>query len=314
MPEGTWPLLLLAALALVAGWLESRTARADGVLLRAHPYRRLLWVVTPSRNAAAVTFDTRVDATALVAYLERADAAFGAHLTHAVVAAVLAGLAEVPRMNRFVVGQRLYQRRGEWVTFSMKRSRLDPKAKLAMVKLRGVPGESFRELVGRIDAEIGVQRSDAVTHEDREYGWFDRFPRVVLQVAVRLLRWLDARSLLPAGFVEGDGLFTSVVVANLGSLGMGPAYHHLYEWGNCPLFLTVGAIEPQPVVVDGRLEIRPVLPLRWTYDERIDDGLNARFGIDAVVAVLEHPDERLGCLASDGADRVPIDRGRVAPG
>lgn len=304
--DGTWVGLGIAATLLGAlAWLETRTARPDGDPVRAHPYRRMLWVITPGRNAAAVTFDSAVDATALLAFLKE-ERVPGAHLTHAVVAACLAGLAEAPRMNRFVAGQHLYQRRGEWVTFSMKRGRLDPKAKLAMVKLRGRPGETFPELVARIEADIGEQRSGAVTHEDREYGLFDRLPRPVLTVAHAALRWLDGHHLLPGSFLEGDGLYTSVVVANLGSLGMGPAYHHLYEWGTCPLFLTVGAIEDRAVVRDGQVVIRPILPLRWTFDERIDDGLNARFGIDAVVAVLEHPRERL-------APGVALDARRRAP-
>ena len=120
--------------------LELKTSRPDGTVLKVHPYRRLLVFITPGRAQSTVSFDTYVDAEALLAYVEDADEAFGAHLTHAVVAAVFTALAEVPRMNRFIAGRRLYQRDGEWLTFSMKRKKLDRDAKISMVKLKLQPG------------------------------------------------------------------------------------------------------------------------------------------------------------------------------
>jgi hypothetical protein len=294
---------VLIALTLALALAEAKTSRPDGVLLRPHPYRRLLAYITPTRAHATVTFDTVVDAGPLVAWLDQQGP--DVHLTHAVVGACFAALCEVPRMNRFVTGRRLYQRRGEWITFSMKRKRLDRDARIAMVKLGLRPGETFRDLCARIDASIGEQRSDAPTHEDREYRLFDALPRPALRLAVGVARWLDEHNLLPGWFIEPDGLYTSIVVANLGSLGMAPAYHHLYEWGNCPLFLAVGAIEDGVAAVDGRVVVRKQLHLRFTYDERIDDGLNAKFGIDAVVRALTDPRSVLGEGALDRSRPVP---------
>jgi len=50
-----------------------------------------------------------------------------------------------------------------------------------------------------------------------------------------------------------------------------------------------GAIEERPVVVDGELTTEKILPIRWTYDERIDDGLTASHGIASVKSALEDP-------------------------
>ncbi|MCA9491749.1 MAG: 2-oxo acid dehydrogenase subunit E2 [Myxococcales bacterium] len=297
---------------LVGAWalLKARSSRADGHVLRVHPYRRLLWFITPSRAQASVSFDMTLDATELVAWLEEAHPVCGAHMTHAVVAACFTALAEQPRMNRFVAGHRLYQRHGEWITFSMKRKRLDREAKVAMVKLRLEPGETFLQLCQRMEGVIGEQRSGVRTHEDAEYGLFDALPNALLELVVPLARWLDAHHLLPGFFIEGDGLFTSLVVANLGSLGMPAASHHLYEWGTCGLFVVVGKAEPVPVVEDGQVVVRQRLQLRWTFDERIDDGLNARAGLDAVRRVLEHPRAELWGEAPDGSTAPALDRGR----
>ena len=115
------------------------------------------------------------------------------------------------------------------------------------------------------------------------------FPRPVLQFGAWVLRTADHYNLLPGWYIDGDPLFTSIFVANLGSLGMGPGYHHLFEYGTCPLFIMVGKVEQRVVVVDGQAVIRPILPVRFTYEERIEDGLNARFGIDKFIEILQDP-------------------------
>ena len=47
------------------------------------------------------------------------------------------------------------------------------------------------------------------------------------------------------------------------------------------------------MVEDGEIVVRPRMPIRWSYDERIDDGLTARKGLDAVVEALEKPERFL---------------------
>ena len=89
-------------------------------------------------------------------------------------------------------------------------------------------------------------------------------------------------------------MFSSAVVSNLGSLKTDAAFHHLYEHGNCPLFLVVGRVRPTPVVHDGEIQIRQILPLRWTFDERIEDGLYAGRSAELLRRRLEDPVHHLG--------------------
>ncbi len=308
------PLAALAGLLAALVLAELKTSRPDGTPVgRVHPYRRLMPFVMRSRNESICYYDDLVPADRLLEYVARVRERFEVDVTHCLVAAAAVAFGTCPTMNRFVAGRRLYQRRRIDVTFSMKRKALDREAKLSAVKIEVRPGETFRDLCGRIDRAIGVERSGETTYADREFALFHRLPRAVLDAAVLLFRWLDRRNLLPGGFIEGDGMYTSVFVANLGSLGMGPAYHHLYEWGTCPLFLMAGRIEERPVVEGGAVVARRVLPLRWSYDERIDDGLNSRFGMEAVRKALEDPFTYLGCLDERGADaRALVEAGTAA--
>ena len=99
-------------------------------------------------------------------------------------------------------------------------------------------------------------------------------------------------------------MFTSIFIANLGSIGMKPGYHHLYEWGNSPLFLMFGKVEEKVIVEDGAMTPARVLPVRFSFDERIEDGLTAQGGIDVLLSVLEDPEQWLG--SPDGDDRPMV--------
>ena len=298
----------IVASCLLVGWLlvNLPRRRCDGSLVRgAHPYRKMMPFLMPGRNESIVLYDDFADAAKLESYLARLRHTRGvdADVTHCLVAAVAQSLGAHPELNRFVVGKRLYQRDAAAVTFSMKRKRLDRAAKLAAVKVRLSGTESFEEICRVINERVGAERSEAETFADKEVGLLTRLPRPVLGLCLRVLRWLDYHNLAPASFIEQDPFYASAFIANLGSLGMNAGYHHLYEYGTCPLFMTVGSIEERPWVVDGEIVVRRVLPIRWSYDERVDDGLTAKQGMDAVRDRLEHPERYFGQLVAAPSPR-----------
>lgn len=279
--------LIIIALFLVA---ELKTSRADGEIIRKmHPYRRIMSFIMPTRNESLVFFDEYIDAGNLLAFLEKKNEEFPVDITHCLLGALFIALRENPEMNRFVVGRRLYQRKDITVTFSMKRIKKNKKAKLAAVKIVAKPDFKFRELCASVQSNINVERSDETTYADKELGFFFHIPRPILRFCVGFFRVLDYYNLLPPAFIANDALYTSIFLANLGSLDMKAGFHHLYEWGNCPLFAMVGKIEERPVCIDGQVLARKMLHVRFTFDERIDDGLTARGGIETFRQVLEDP-------------------------
>ncbi len=285
----------------------AKKSRPDGTYIkRVHPYRRLMWHIMPTRNESICYLDFEVPAAGMLAYLKKARPKFGANVTHLAVASLNLVLARSPEMNRFVVGKRLYQRKERIFSFSMKRKRLDAKSKIAIVHTPIPDEETFAHLCERINDKIDHQRSGKKTGTDIEYGLFNLLPRPVLSAAVALMRWLDAHNLLPGFFIRGDALYASGFIANLGSLGMAPVYHHLYEWGTCSWFVTVGRVEKGPILRGGELVIDRKFQIRAAYDERIDDGLTARAGLEDFIAMLTDPEPWFGCVAEDGSDDLPM--------
>ena len=282
---------------LFVGWIfvNLPRRRCDGDLITTlHPYRRMLAFVMPRSNDSTVYFDDYVKADKLLDYIKRCRKKFHIDLTHCVVQACNIGLRENPRMNQFVAGQRLYRRNHKAITFSIKRQKMNKEAKVSAVKMKIPDDQSFETLCGRINEKIGIERSDEETYVDKELGIFFMLPRFAVRWAMNIVRWADYHNLLPKSFIESDAFFTSIFIANLGSVGMRAGYHHLYEYGTCPLFIMVGMIEDRPMVVDGEVVVQKILHIRFTYDERIDDGLTSRYGIESVRNALENPEEYFG--------------------
>lgn len=269
--------------------------RFDGTLARdVPPYRRIVPFLMRGRNESAVYFEQTLDLGRAEPFLDDFNARHrerGLRATpfHLLLGALPRVMEEWPHLNRFVSGQRLYQRDGVWLSFAAKK-RMDRDAPLQVVKQRFEPDEPFETMVARLAGEVTVARSDARSHVDKELDLFLRLPRFVLSPLVRLVRWLDFYNLAPRLLLESDPMYASVFVANLGSVKLGAAYHHLYEWGNCPIFVTVGTVERAALVDDdGQVAVRTVVRLRYSYDERIEDGFYCARALDRLRELIEDP-------------------------
>jgi hypothetical protein len=116
----------------------------------------------------------------------------------------------------------------------------------------------------------------------------------ILRVAFRVILALDDWNLLPRRFTRDDPMFVSLFLANLGSAGVSDAYHHLYEYGNCSLFGAMSAPGRVPFVEGGAVVAREALRVRWSFDERINDGFYSARSLAMVQRLLEDPVRFLG--------------------
>lgn len=264
--------------------------RKDGRLVRDVPaYRRIMPHLMRGRNEAAVYFEQRIDAEPVLAFVERWNASGRPRITffHVFMWALVEMFDEYPRVNRFTRGGRLYERDGIWVSFSAKK-RMDDESPVVVIKRRVEPGRPFEELVETLAEDVRVGRSDEKSYVDKELGAVLKLPEPVLSLGVRLLMWLDVWNLLPHAYVKNDPMYATVFVANLGSLKLDAAYHHLYEYGTIPAFVTIGRAEKRPVVDStGNVSARTEIALRWTFDERVEDGLYCAHALDSLARRLE---------------------------
>lgn len=270
-------------------------SRSDGDLVRKLSLtRRIMPYLMPTRSESIVFFEQKADVTETLPFLDSFRQATGlrATLTHLVIWAVVQTLKERPRLNRFVAGGKLYQRREISVSASLKKAK-DDRHPVVVVKRVIDPHWTFEEIVRKLEESFQEGRSERLSGTDRELQFFLKLPSPLLSLAVKLQKLLDAYNLLPSFFYRSDPLYASVFIANLGSLGMDAAYHHLFEYGNIPIFILAGRVKKEPLVQDDQLVVRPLLTLRYSFDERIEDGLYCFKALERLRKRLEHPNQFL---------------------
>jgi 2-oxoacid dehydrogenases acyltransferase (catalytic domain) len=249
--------------------------------------RRMLPFLIPERNGAAVYFEQIVDVTRTLAFIEARGKKVS--LFQIVLAAMVRTFVERPDLNRFVASGKRRQRAKIELSFAIKRAMRDD-AGLTTTKVAFEPDDDLDRVGDRMALPIREGRAGKKTTSDVEMDWFTRLPAFMLRLIMLLQRWLDALNLLPSAMIRSDPLYTSMFFTNLGSVGLDSAYHHLFEYGTCPFFVAVGKVKKAVLVgEDGAPVVRDVVSLKYSFDERIVDGLYCARSLDVFQRYLEDP-------------------------
>ena len=83
--------------------------------------------------------------------------------------------------------------------------------------------------------------------------------------------------------------FGSIMVTNIGTFGLSYGMVALFPIGKIPAVVTMGKIEEKPIVIDGEIKIRKMLPLTGTFDHRIVDGAQAGALTESAMRHLNNP-------------------------
>jgi hypothetical protein len=261
--------------------------RPDATLVRdLSPMRRFMPHISPRRNESLFYMMQEIEVEAALEYLEKRNRERPPErpvtLFHLLLRATAHAVAMRPGVNRFVKAGRLWQRDGEWLTFSAKREIVDGSPMLT-IKRRFDPGESLDAMVDAVYDRLSFGRSGRKTTSDKEMGLLLRLPNFLIGLILSAARKADDWGLLPRSMIDADPLFTSVFLANLGSIHYPAGFHHLWEYGTASIFGVMGRIEP---AANGRRKIA----MAWTYDERIEDGLYSYYALECIREAIEQPE------------------------
>jgi hypothetical protein len=262
--------------------------RSDATPVRdLSPMRRFMPYVSPRRNDSLFYMMQSIGVDAALEHLEKRNRERPPDrpitLFHLFLRSCGHALHLRPGVNRFVKAGRLWQRDGEWITFSAKRELKDGSPMLTIKRRFRPTQESLDEMVDAIYDRLRAGRAGRKTASDREMGLLLRLPGPAIRLALWLARLGDRLGLLPRAMIDSDPLFTSVFIANLGSIDYPAGFHHLWEYGTASLFGVLGRIETGP---DGRRRVS----VAWTYDERIEDGLYSYYTLEGIRERIEHPE------------------------
>ena len=268
--------------------------RYDGRKLRTiQPMLKVMPYIMEKRSDACNTFSDSVDVSK-VDELVRAKVRSGKtnfSILHILLAAYVRTVSQRPAINRFVSGQKIYSRNNILVNMTIKRD-MAIDSPDTCVKIEFEPTDTLDDVYEKFNTT--VENALAQSSDDSEIDTVAKLlsfiPGGLLKFAVRTLRSLDYVGLLPKALNLVSPFHGSMIITSMGSLGIKPIYHHLYDFGNLPVFLSYGA-KRTVVGVDtkGNITKKKYIDLKVVTDERICDGYYYASCFKFIKRYIENP-------------------------
>ena len=270
--------------------------RSDGRKIRTlAPMAQITAFFQVERNTCSNLFEESFEITHIERYIrqKRKEGLTDFGITHVLLAAYVRGVAKYPQLNRFISGQKVYSR-GEDIQYCMVvKKEMTVDSPDTSIKVHLNPRDTAVDVYHKLNAAIeGVKATQELDSSlDNLIGYLNLIPSVVLKFTVWLLKLLDYFGLLPKFLLELSPFHGSLFFTSMGSLGIKPIYHHLYDFGNLPVFGAFGckrrALE---VEEDGSVVQKKYIDVKFVLDERIVDGYYYAAFFKHYRSILRHPE------------------------
>lgn len=269
--------------------------RKDGIWLKDIPaMNRIMPSLMPNRADNEAHISIEIDSRPLNAYLEKLNEGRTTDkytFFHLISAAIGKAFVLRPRMNRFIVGSKLYQRRDVTIAFTIKKQFSDH-AQEALAFFTYDPKETLDTFHEKIMRQIHIGKSDV--EKDTSTGAMDivsKLPQWLITCIVKFVLWLDKHGWAPQFLIGSDPNHAAIFLSNLGSIGLPGGYHHLVNWGTNSCFVVIGKkYMKMDYLKDGTEDLHEVIPIGITLDERIADGYYYSKTVALVQELLKHPE------------------------
>ena len=256
-----------------------RGDRKDGRLLRSiEPIAIFSLYIMNTRNDANNSVSDSVDLSAIEKYVhqKRKEGFEGFNAMYVLAAAYVRVVSQKPGINRFINGHRIYARNNIEVSMMVKKS-IALNAPETMFKFFFKPEYTVNEVYKDMHEKITAYQNAPDAEENDDLAGFlnlvTKFPRFLLRFVMKLLYWLDYHGWIPLSLLELSPFHGSLVLSSMGSLGVPSVFHHLYNFGNVPMFITFSTNRHKnELKPDGSIIKRHFLDYNITMDDRICDG------------------------------------------
>ena len=268
--------------------------RKDGRLVRtAQPMNKMMAFIMKDRSDALNSFADEMDVTETDAFCKQmiADGYDGFSFLHIMLAAYVRVISQKPALNRFISGQRIYARNNIEVNMTIKKD-LQEDSPDTCISVVFEPDDTVIDVYEKFNAAVmkEKEKEDLDSGFDKTAGTLASLPRPILRATVRLLFWMDYHGWLPKFLTDLSPFHGSMIITSMGSLGIKPIYHHIYNFGNLPVFISYGVKRTvYKIKRDGSTEQRRMMDLKVVTDERICDGFYYASAFKMIRRLVEHP-------------------------
>jgi hypothetical protein len=151
------------------------------------PYRRIMPYIMPGRNEAAIYYQFTLDLTHALPLLEKLNQQ--SELRYTVFQLFLRAatfiITQNPRLNRYVLGKRFFQRKKIFFSFAAKKA-FNENAPLVVIKMEFSPDETLAQMVTRLQNRLAEHRSTTKSYTDRELKLVLMLPRFLIRFLLSL--------------------------------------------------------------------------------------------------------------------------------
>lgn len=269
---------------------DGRRVRGVGIITQVSSY------IMATRQDASNHIRDRVEVSDIDRYIQekRAEGYKNMGFMHVFLAAYVRAVAKYPGINRFIAGQKIYSR-GNDIQFSMVvKNSMSLDGEESCLKLHLTPYDTIYDIYDKLDAEIVRIKKNPVGDSDFDKiaKLFTLVPSILMSFIVLILRVLDYFGLLPGFLLEVSPFHSSVFFTSMASLGINPIVHHLYNFGNMPVFCSFGTkYTENETDREGNVERRKYIDYTFNTDERIVDGFYYASVFKYIKKLLNHPEK-----------------------
>lgn len=269
--------------------------RTDGRRVRSlPPMAQVSPYIMVTRNTSTNYFTDSFELSHIERYVrqKRREGYTNFGVMHVLLAAYVRALARYPGLNRFLAGQKVYTH-GDDIQFCMTiKKEMSSDSPDTVIKVHLSPKDTAMDVYNKVNVKIEeVKNTPLDSNFDNTAHVLTLIPGVFLKFTVWLLRTLDYFGMLPQFLLEVSPFHGSVFFTSMGSLGIPPIYHHLYDFGNLPVFGSFGCKRRSlEVQEDGTVVQKKYIDFKFCMDERIVDGFYYAAFFKHYKRIILHPE------------------------
>lgn len=266
--------------------------RYDGRLVRTvPPMSKLMPYLMKVRADSQNHFEADIDIHNIEKYLaeKKREGYTDMSLLHVILAAYVKVVGERPAIHRFIAGQKIYHRNKIECLMTIKKD-MSLDSPDTCIKVEFDPRDNIYNVYKKFQKVVIAAKNDDGDFE-KVIGTLANLPGLMLRFIVAALRFLDYFGLLPKALANVSPFHGSMIVTSMGSLGIHAIYHHLYDFGHLPIFVSYGKMFTKEVtLLDGTKENHHFVSFRVVTDERICDGFYYASAMKQLKRYLNHPE------------------------
>ncbi|MEI8199857.1 MAG: hypothetical protein WCG21_07340 [Eubacteriales bacterium] len=266
--------------------------RKDGRRLRTlDPIESLSPYIMVTRGDALTYLADKFETTEVDRYVrqKRSSGLEGFGILHVIIAAYVRMLSQKPRINRFISGQKVFARGKIEINMVIKK-KLSANDAETVIKIYFEHADTAEDVYRRFEDALNEALAEDENNIVGTARILNYIPGLFKKFTVWFLRLLDYFGLVPLSLLKVSPFHGSMFITSLGSLGIPPVFHHLYNLGNVPVFLAFGAKRYENQIDDlGKVVKKKYIDYTFVTDERICDGFYYASGLKLFRAYLARP-------------------------